>query len=124
MSVSRGKFLKQLGKSIPGMVLGGGVTGAAQSLLRKMAAASGALKTPVLAGKKEITRGEKIDFIKSGPADGNRIALTFDDGPTPGVTDRILDELAKRNVKATFFMIGKHIARAPRSRAARRRRRS
>lgn len=34
------------------------------------------------------------------------IALTFDDGPKAGVTDWLLDELEKRNVKATFFLIG------------------
>lgn len=34
------------------------------------------------------------------------IALTFDDGPKAGVTDVLLDELEKRNVKATFFLIG------------------
>ena len=34
------------------------------------------------------------------------IALTFDDGPKAGVTDWLLDELEKRNVKVTFFLIG------------------
>ncbi|NOT78846.1 MAG: polysaccharide deacetylase family protein [Bacteriovoracaceae bacterium] len=35
----------------------------------------------------------------------NEIVLTFDDGPTPGVTDKILDTLKENNVKATFFVI-------------------
>ena len=35
-----------------------------------------------------------------------QLALTFDDGPDPVWTPRILDELKKLNVKATFFMIG------------------
>jgi peptidoglycan/xylan/chitin deacetylase (PgdA/CDA1 family) len=117
MSVSRGKFLKALGKSIPGMVLGGGVATAAQTLLGKMAAVSGVREIPAPAAKPEIapdpTTSAKFDFITSGPPDGNRIALTFDDGPTPGVTDLILDELARRNLHATFFMIGQHIAAAP-----------
>ena len=34
------------------------------------------------------------------------LALTFDDGPKAGVTDVLLDELKKRNVKVTFFLIG------------------
>ena len=34
------------------------------------------------------------------------IALTFDDGPTPGVTDQILDVLAQYNARATFFVCG------------------
>ncbi len=33
--------------------------------------------------------------------------LTFDDGPTPDITSRILDTLKERDVKATFFTIGK-----------------
>ena len=35
-----------------------------------------------------------------------RIALSFDDGPLIGKTDRILDVLDKYGVKATFFMVG------------------
>ena len=41
------------------------------------------------------------------------VALTFDDGPHPPYTDRLLDVLAKHNVKATFFMIGDRIERHP-----------
>lgn len=36
---------------------------------------------------------------------GKLIALTFDDGPGP-YTRRLLEGLAKRGVKATFFMLG------------------
>jgi cellulose synthase/poly-beta-1,6-N-acetylglucosamine synthase-like glycosyltransferase/peptidoglycan/xylan/chitin deacetylase (PgdA/CDA1 family)/spore germination protein YaaH len=35
-----------------------------------------------------------------------KVALSFDDGPDPQWTPRILDVLKRRNVKATFFMIG------------------
>ena len=118
MSVSRGKFLKALGKSIPGMVLGGGVATAAHKLLGRMAAGSGApmakeIPSPVSATRSEIAHDGKIEFITSAPSDGNRIALTFDDGPTPSVTELILDELQRRKLHATFFMIGKRIAAAP-----------
>ena len=41
------------------------------------------------------------------------IALTYDDGPNPPYTDQLLDVLAKHNVKATFFLIGKRIERHP-----------
>ncbi len=34
------------------------------------------------------------------------VALTFDDGPVPGVTDKILDILEKYNARATFFVCG------------------
>ena len=38
--------------------------------------------------------------------DGPYIAMTFDDGPSPGNTTRLLDILKQRNIKVTFFMIG------------------
>lgn len=41
------------------------------------------------------------------------VFLTFDDGPVPGVTDYVLDELAKRNQKATFFMVGDNVRKYP-----------
>jgi peptidoglycan/xylan/chitin deacetylase (PgdA/CDA1 family) len=121
MSVTRGTFLKALGKSIPGMVLSGGVATAAHKLLGKMAAASGTpiakeIPSPASAANPkiaEIAQDAKIEFITSGPPEGNQIALTFDDGPTPGVTDLILDELKQRKLHATFFMIGQRIAAAP-----------
>jgi peptidoglycan/xylan/chitin deacetylase (PgdA/CDA1 family) len=34
------------------------------------------------------------------------VTLTFDNGPTPGVTDEVLDVLAARGVPATFFVVG------------------
>lgn len=37
------------------------------------------------------------------------IYLTFDDGPSPKITDKILDILKEKNVKATFFIIGDKI---------------
>ena len=42
-----------------------------------------------------------------------KIALTFDDGPHPRYTERILDILDKYNVKATFFVIGVNIQNYP-----------
>ena len=36
------------------------------------------------------------------------IALTFDDGPNPPITKKILDLLKKYNAKATFFVLGKN----------------
>jgi len=41
------------------------------------------------------------------------VALTFDDGPSPVWTPKILDELNKAQVKATFFMLGEHVAKYP-----------
>jgi peptidoglycan/xylan/chitin deacetylase (PgdA/CDA1 family) len=42
------------------------------------------------------------------PASGRLIALTFDDGPNPTWTPQILDVLASRGVKATFFVVGEY----------------
>ncbi len=39
--------------------------------------------------------------------------LTFDDGPHPEITGFVLDELEKRNAKATFFCIGKNVLAYP-----------
>ena len=39
--------------------------------------------------------------------------LTFDDGPTPVVTPKILDILKEENIKATFFVLGKSVDAHP-----------
>ncbi len=41
------------------------------------------------------------------------IYLTFDDGPTPGITEWILATLAKHNAKATFFVLGRNVELYP-----------
>jgi peptidoglycan-N-acetylglucosamine deacetylase len=43
----------------------------------------------------------------TAPRRPGELALTFDDGPNPGWTPRLLDILAGHNVRATFFMVGK-----------------
>lgn len=42
-----------------------------------------------------------------------KIAITFDDGPYPKLTDYLLEELDKRGVKATFFVIGEMAEMCP-----------
>jgi peptidoglycan/xylan/chitin deacetylase (PgdA/CDA1 family) len=51
--------------------------------------------------------------ILRGPADGKRIALTFDDGPCSGYTEQILDILRHHDVKATFFVCGQNVECCP-----------
>lgn len=41
------------------------------------------------------------------------IYLSFDDGPTPGVTEKVLDILDFYNAKATFFVLGRNVERHP-----------
>ena len=36
-------------------------------------------------------------------------ALTFDDGPTIGITDKVLDILQENHARASFFLIGQQI---------------
>jgi peptidoglycan-N-acetylglucosamine deacetylase len=38
------------------------------------------------------------------------VTLTFDNGPEPAVTPRVLDELARADIKATFFVLGSKLA--------------
>ncbi len=48
----------------------------------------------------------------SGGVSGE-VYLTFDDGPTPGVTEWILDELARWDARATFFCLGRNVEAHP-----------
>jgi peptidoglycan/xylan/chitin deacetylase (PgdA/CDA1 family) len=49
----------------------------------------------------------------NGPASERKISLTFDDGPVPGITDWVLEELEKRGMRATFFMVGDNVRKHP-----------
>jgi peptidoglycan/xylan/chitin deacetylase (PgdA/CDA1 family) len=51
--------------------------------------------------------------IWRGPSLAQKITLTFDDGPVPGITDWVLEELEKRGMKATFFMVGDNVRKHP-----------
>lgn len=46
-------------------------------------------------------------FMTRGPTEGRQVALTFDDGPHPEHTARLLDRLAALEVPATFFVVGR-----------------
>ncbi len=50
------------------------------------------------------------DGIRHGKEELPRIALTFDDGPHPYQTDKILALLEKYGVKATFFVVGENVS--------------
>ena len=108
--LSRGKFLRSLGSSVTGLALGKGLA-AAQVLADRLGSIDQTVKAVPAVSDKNLMTADPI--IRRGPSTGNRIALTFDDGPTPGVTDRILDELKQRHLLATFFMIGNQVSAAP-----------
>lgn len=62
--------------------------------------------------KTDITAGLGHGFPSLGLAPGE-VILTFDDGPLPDTTPRILDILARECIQATFFMIGKRAEAYP-----------
>lgn len=70
-------------------------------------AAALVLYVPLFAGYK--ARAVAADSM----ADDRKIAITFDDGPHPYYTEQLLDGLKERGVKATFFVMGKHVEENP-----------
>ena len=51
--------------------------------------------------------------LVSGPKNQHIIALTYDDGPNPPYTDRVLAVLRAERVHATFFVVGRAVAAYP-----------
>lgn len=52
-------------------------------------------------------------YVWSIPNTEKKVWLTFDDGPIPGITEWVLSELQRYNMKATFFCIGDNIRKNP-----------
>lgn len=89
------------------------------SALEKSAAID-PLNETVLGTLRTLYREQGLHLISStgdltrGPATGKkRVALTFDDGPNPLYTPAILEELARCDAHATFFLVGKMVQRYP-----------
>ncbi|MGE3148756.1 MAG: polysaccharide deacetylase family protein [Pseudorhodoplanes sp.] len=59
----------------------------------------------------EHTRVGTMQYAETLPLADKEVVLTFDDGPLPRYSDRILDILASECVKATYFIVGR-MARA------------
>ena len=51
--------------------------------------------------------------VPKGKRDAMEVFLTFDDGPVPGVTPKVLDILDHYGAQATFFMVGDNVRRHP-----------
>jgi peptidoglycan/xylan/chitin deacetylase (PgdA/CDA1 family) len=83
------------------------------ALLPTAAVAQYSETTPA-APKKEAAApaGPRLSY-SSVHADGPYIALTFDDGPGKATTPRLLDLLAKRGIKVTFFVLGENAKANP-----------
>ena len=55
----------------------------------------------------EFARIGTIQYARSLPLQDKEVVLTFDDGPMPPYTNRVLDVLAEQCVKANYFIIGR-----------------
>jgi len=71
--------------------------------------------SPEIEARMEAERQEglALPIILRGNPNRREIALTFDDGPHPLFTPRLLDLLRALRVKATFFLVGKKVDNAP-----------
>lgn len=52
-------------------------------------------------------------FVTHVDVEGRRMALTFDDGPSPYNTPSVLETLAQYDIKATFFLVGVNVQSFP-----------
>ncbi|GIN10714.1 hypothetical protein J26TS2_05810 [Shouchella clausii] len=89
---------------VSSLLFGGGFSEAIS--YRAVEEDGGKIKRPALVQTTALTQiqREKIQF--QGPDDEKRLALTFDDGPDPVYTERLLDLLKEEDIKATFFVLG------------------
>src|SRR5690349_7026893 len=55
----------------------------------------------------EFPRVGTVQYTRSLPLEDHEVVLTFDDGPLPPYSSRVLDVLAENCVKATYFIIGR-----------------
>jgi peptidoglycan/xylan/chitin deacetylase (PgdA/CDA1 family) len=69
--------------------------------------------SPAPKPKPPATPAEPAYTFNSVHVDGPYIALTFDDGPNATLTPKLLDLLAARHLKATFFVVGQNAADHP-----------
>lgn len=60
-----------------------------------------------------VPDSQKVKLAKREKVFAKYVALTFDDGPDPVYTPRILDILADEKVQATFFVVGKSVKKNP-----------
>ncbi len=65
-------------------------------------------RNPDLSLDSNFSKNSGITFTRV-LVSGNYIAMTFDDGPHPQNTPRLLDMLRARNIKATFYVIGRSV---------------
>jgi peptidoglycan/xylan/chitin deacetylase (PgdA/CDA1 family) len=89
-------------------LIGTGTAGAAEC----PAGALGVSRTIVVDPAEHVRLGA-MQYGESLPLRDREVVLTFDDGPLPPYTNRILETLASECVKATFFMVGRMVRGYP-----------
>lgn len=62
---------------------------------------------------KTTPRVGRKQFPSTLPLQAKELVLTFDDGPWPGTTPKVLDALKSECVRATFFLLGRNVAAHP-----------
>jgi peptidoglycan/xylan/chitin deacetylase (PgdA/CDA1 family) len=67
---------------------------------------------PNMTMSSNFSKGVGISHSR-GPSTHPYIAMTYDDGPHPRNTPRLLDMLRQRNIKATFYVIGENVKMYP-----------
>jgi peptidoglycan/xylan/chitin deacetylase (PgdA/CDA1 family) len=65
------------------------------------------------AGDADLRAADLKETVRRGPTGDHAVALTFDDGPDPHFTPRVLAILAQFGVRATFFVVGMRAEQHP-----------
>lgn len=94
-------------------------TGNAQRTENKVKAGTVQEKESIPAENKEEAKEEAAQTEPEQPEEPETVEeqkimyLTFDDGPSAQNTDKVLDVLKEKNIKATFFVIGEYVRKYP-----------
>lgn len=67
----------------------------------------------LVVGAAEYSRLGRMQYRQTLPLADREVVLTFDDGPLPPYSDRVLDALARECVRATFFLVGRQARANP-----------
>ncbi|MFG1242505.1 polysaccharide deacetylase family protein [Xanthobacter sp. DSM 14520] len=89
-----------------------GTFAASQAAAEPPAPAAG-MSAPAATPAPTGTSPQKLVAYSSAVVDGPYIAMTFDDGPNPETTPRLLKMLEQRGIKATFFVLGSRATASP-----------
>jgi peptidoglycan-N-acetylglucosamine deacetylase len=96
------------------MGAGGSRAEAKKNLVRKsfdvLRSLEGRVSPSISRPPRSFVKGRSYEKVKVGEP---YVAFTFDDGPHPENTPRLLDVLAARGVRATFYVIGEPVTRYP-----------